>query len=402
MKLETTRLRIDATWSDVAEAIGFAMRPARDVSQATEELERSFCDHGVAALSLRSGLDALLTAMAWPQGSEIVLTAINIPHMPMLIAGHGLIPVPIDIDPRTTAPSIQDLERAITPRTKAIMVAHLYGGRAPMGAVMSVARGRGLMVLEDCAQTFDGSAWRGTAGADVTMFSFGSIKTATAFGGALMRFADSDLAAATRRVRDAQPAQTQLDFLRAVLLGACFKAIESPGRLSMFASALALFGKDFDTFLNESSRQFTNGDFFELIRRRPSPAQVDTLAARLTRTALGHVARRRGLGERILEELPNGVYMIGEEAEGTSWWLLPVVVPDPEVVVRSMRDAGIDATRGRSSLRALEPPSPRPASLRARDAMEHMIYLPRDPSMPDDTLKVMQEILRHAGRDLCE
>ena len=42
MKLETPRLRLDATWSDVAEAIGYAMRPARDVSQATEEQERSF------------------------------------------------------------------------------------------------------------------------------------------------------------------------------------------------------------------------------------------------------------------------------------------------------------------------------------------------------------------------
>lgn len=398
MWLDATRLRIDATWSDVRKAVGFAMRPARDASRETEELERAFSEYAVAALSLRSGLDAMLTALAWPEGSEIVLSAINIPHMPMLISGHGLVPVPVDLDARTTAPSAQDLERAITPRTKAIMIAHLYGGRAPMKEVMQVAERHGLMVIEDCAQTFDGSGWRGTPGAHVTMFSFGSIKTATAFGGALMRFSDPELALGTRTVRDAQPVQTQRDFLRCILLGASFKLIEAPERLSLFAGALAAVGKDFDTFINESSRRFTNGDFFELVRRRPSPAQIDTLAERIARTEPGHVDERRALGDRILEILPEGAYMIGEGAEETSWWLLPVVVPDPEGLVSSLRDAGIDATRGRSSLRALEPPPGRDEPTRAKEAMEHMVYLPRDPFIPDDAFSVMSDILQAHGR----
>jgi dTDP-4-amino-4,6-dideoxygalactose transaminase len=55
------------------------------------------------------------------------------------------------------------------------------------------ARSLGLFVFEDAAQAFTAPDWRGSAGADATYFSFGTIKTATAMGGALVRVPDAAL-----------------------------------------------------------------------------------------------------------------------------------------------------------------------------------------------------------------
>ena len=71
--------------------------------------------------------------------------------------------------------------------TKMLLVAHIFGTRFPLDTVLEVARSHSLVVVEDCAQAFVGSQYTGDDRADVSMFSFGTIKTATSFGGALIR-----------------------------------------------------------------------------------------------------------------------------------------------------------------------------------------------------------------------
>src|SRR6185369_11602384 len=131
--------------------------------------------------------------LAFPRGSEIIVSAITIPHVVDILLEHGLVLVPVDIDLSTLAIDADDVRTAITPRTKAILVAHIFGSRMPLDEVVAVAREHSLYIFEDCAQANDGSAWRGHAGATVSMFSFGSIKRQTALGGGLLRFKDAAL-----------------------------------------------------------------------------------------------------------------------------------------------------------------------------------------------------------------
>ena len=63
--------------------------------------------------------------------------------------------------PAAMAPSIESWRRAITPATRPILVAHLFGGRTEMGPVLELARQHGLLVIEDCAQAFAGMRYQG-------------------------------------------------------------------------------------------------------------------------------------------------------------------------------------------------------------------------------------------------
>src|SRR5262245_43319455 len=95
-------------------------------------------DEAIISLSVRTGWDLLLSTLDLPRGSEVLTTAVTIPDMVRIIEHHGLVPVAVDIDPARLEPVVEQLERAITPRTRAILVAHLFGSRVEMGPIIEV------------------------------------------------------------------------------------------------------------------------------------------------------------------------------------------------------------------------------------------------------------------------
>src|SRR5205814_10141043 len=132
-------------------------------------------------------------ALSLPTGDEIAFSSITHPDMVRIARAHGLRSLPVDLDPETLAPRADALERAITPRTRLLIVAHLFGGRADLAPLAEIATRHRLLVVEDCAQCLRGSEDLGDEQADVSLFSFGSTKTATALGGALARVGDRRL-----------------------------------------------------------------------------------------------------------------------------------------------------------------------------------------------------------------
>jgi perosamine synthetase len=78
------------------------------------------------------------------------------------------------------------LDELVTPRTKVLIVAHLFGSIAPLDQVLAWAKQRGIFVIEDAAEAYIGKDYRGHPDADAVLFSFGTIKTSTAFGSAIM------------------------------------------------------------------------------------------------------------------------------------------------------------------------------------------------------------------------
>ena len=187
------RKRLDIGWSDILSGLGacaFARREA--------ELRR---DVGVlvdppAAPSppcRRSGLDLLLEMLALPKGSEVLMSALTIPDMWKVVEHNGLVPVPVDVDPETLAPRPGAWRAAVTPRTKLALFAHLFGTRLTLAPLEELRREHGILILEDCAQAYTGADFKGDPAADVSMFSFGPIKTATALAGDVLRIKRSRL-----------------------------------------------------------------------------------------------------------------------------------------------------------------------------------------------------------------
>jgi dTDP-4-amino-4,6-dideoxygalactose transaminase len=145
---------------------------------------------GVPELSLfNNGTIALLVALrALDLSGEVITTPFTFPATPHALAWLGLTPVFADIDPVRLTLSPDAVERAITPRTTAILGVHVYGVPCDVDGLQAIADRHGLRVIYDAAHAF-GTRVRGrgigTFG-DVTMFSFHATKLFhTAEGGAL-------------------------------------------------------------------------------------------------------------------------------------------------------------------------------------------------------------------------
>lgn len=191
----------------VIERQGFIMGP--EVGRLEAEIAR-LCHtrHGIACAS---GTDALLLplkALDLRPGDEVITTAFTFFATAGTIHNAGGTPVFVDIDPATFNISPAAIEAAITPRTRAIIVVHLFGQMAAMERIGPIAARRGLPVIEDGAQSIgarrklDG-AWRmsGELGAVGTL-SFFPTKNLGAWGDAgLMVTQDDTLAERLGRLR---------------------------------------------------------------------------------------------------------------------------------------------------------------------------------------------------------
>ncbi|MDP2136770.1 MAG: DegT/DnrJ/EryC1/StrS family aminotransferase [Candidatus Didemnitutus sp.] len=113
------------------------------------------CSSGTAALHIA------VAALQLPPGSEIITSPVTDMGSVIGILYQQCVPVFADIHPRTYNMDPEAVRRAITPKTRAIMVVHLAGNPCDMEAFMALAREHNLIVIEDCAQSW-GAAFRGT------------------------------------------------------------------------------------------------------------------------------------------------------------------------------------------------------------------------------------------------
>ncbi|HEX5004762.1 MAG TPA: DegT/DnrJ/EryC1/StrS family aminotransferase, partial [Gemmatimonadales bacterium] len=218
----------------VIERQGFIMGP--EVTQLeTQVAKLSGAKHGIACAS---GTDALLLplrALGLQPGDEVIAPAFTFFATAGAIHNAGGRPVFVDIEPSTFNVDPAAVEAAITPRTRAIVLVHIFGQMADVGALAALARKHNLMLVEDAAQAIgarrkvDGT-WRaagelGTVGS----FSFFPTKNLGAWGdGGMMVAQDDTLAARLRRERlhggareyhhDEVGLNSRLDSIQAALL----------------------------------------------------------------------------------------------------------------------------------------------------------------------------------------
>lgn len=148
----------------------------------------AYCE-AKACVGVGNGTDALyltLRALGIGAGDEVITVAHTFIATSEAISMTGATPIFIDVLPDTLLMDPALLERAITPRTKAIVPVHLYGQSCDMDAIMEIARKHGLKVVEDAAQAH-GGRWRGQrvgSIGDAATFSFYPGKNLGAFGDA--------------------------------------------------------------------------------------------------------------------------------------------------------------------------------------------------------------------------
>jgi dTDP-4-amino-4,6-dideoxygalactose transaminase len=157
--------------------------------------------HCVAVNSATAGLHLALEALGIGPGDEVITTTHTFTATAEVVRYLGADVVLVDIDPTTLCIDVDAVERAITPRTKAVVPVHYGGLAAEMGRLLALARKRGLRVVEDAAHalpTTCGGRLIGTLDSDATVFSFYANKTITTGEGGMVVTRDDDLA---RRVK---------------------------------------------------------------------------------------------------------------------------------------------------------------------------------------------------------
>jgi dTDP-4-amino-4,6-dideoxygalactose transaminase len=110
--------------------------------------------HGYALASGTAAVHAAIAALDPEPGDEIVTSPITDMGALAPILYQTAIPVFADVDPHTYLITAETIERVLSPRTKAIIVTHLFGNPAEMDQIMELARQRNIPVIEDCAQAF--------------------------------------------------------------------------------------------------------------------------------------------------------------------------------------------------------------------------------------------------------
>ncbi len=155
--------------------------------------EKEFAEYVGAThcLSANSGTAALHMAVAAAgigPGDEVITSAFTFLASALAVLHHNAVPVFADIDPVTFNISPAEIERRITPRTKAIIPVHIHGMSADMDEILAIAERHNLVVIEDAAQSH-GATYKGrgvgTIG-DMGAFSVQSSKNLSAGEGGLL------------------------------------------------------------------------------------------------------------------------------------------------------------------------------------------------------------------------
>jgi len=188
--------------------------------------------HGVGVASGTDALILALRACGVQPGDEVLLPASTFVATGSAVSALGARPVFADVRPETYNLDPSEIDRRITPRTRAIIAVHLYGLAADMDPIATFAKSRKLPLIEDCAQAI-GAVYKGRrtgSFGDASCLSFYPTKNLGAYGDAGMVVSNSsELAARLRTLRNhgqtakylsSEPGwNSRLDEIQAAILG---------------------------------------------------------------------------------------------------------------------------------------------------------------------------------------
>lgn len=303
----------------------------------------------VATLSVRSGFDVLLSALDLPQGSEVIISDINIADMFTIAQSHGLVPVPVPINADTLSVDPDAIISLITDKTKMVLITHLFGSRADVSRISHIARERGLLLIEDCAQAWMGTELKNRQKADVEMYSFGLIKTNTAINGAVLRFRDDVIADRVRKLNHQLPWQKVSTFAGKIIKALILKILSNKIIYTILFLIAGAFNIDIESSLSGMTRGFVGGELLRMIRHRPSNPLLKLIYRKINNYDDAEISRRIEYAEQILSIIPKDM-RIGSEADTHFHWVLPIWVDAPSEWIEYLRRYGFDATAKASRL----------------------------------------------------
>ncbi|MDR3396205.1 MAG: DegT/DnrJ/EryC1/StrS aminotransferase family protein [Pandoraea sp.] len=195
----------------------FGARPVRVFNSGTATLEI-----GLRLAGVQSGDEVITTPLSWVATSNVILEV-------------GATPVFVDVDPATRNIDLDLLEKAITPKTRAIIPVYLAGLPVDMDRLYDIARRHKLRVIEDAAQAM-GSTWGGKrigSFGDLISLSFHANKNLTSIEGGALIFNNEDEARLAEKYRLQGVTRTGFDGMDVDVLGGKYNLTDVAARVGL-------------------------------------------------------------------------------------------------------------------------------------------------------------------------
>lgn len=170
---------------------------AQHVAELCAELTKlHHVEHALACCSGTFAVELALRGVKVRPGDEVILAGYDFPGNFRAVEAIGARAVLVDIEPHTWCLAVEQVEAAISPETKAVLVSHLHGGVADMERLVALCRARGIAVVEDACQSPGSEVQGRVAGTwgDVGVLSFGGSKLLTAGRGGAIVTNDAQIA----------------------------------------------------------------------------------------------------------------------------------------------------------------------------------------------------------------
>jgi perosamine synthetase len=351
----------------------------------------------MVCLSVRTSLDLVLQALNLPPGSEVILTAINIPQMVKILRYHGLVPIPVDVDVGGLAPKLEDIKRKITPRTKVLMLSFIFGAFFDAEPIHALAKEHGIFTIEDMAESFADIKNNGSPNADMSTFSFGTIKTQTALGGCVTVIRNNEVI--YRRMRELEEKyemESNYWYIKKIVKTLPVMLALNNTDINQMRKYLNYINYDYKDKAVSLVRGFKEKeDFLTTFRKRVPTPLFAMLYLRLhsfDKAELDRSTKRQLEGQQYL--LDQNVIVPGYLSKNRCFWLFPVIVPDVQLCYKMMNDRGVDAYMGTTQLDLVEPPigSTHEYPTEACYLITHVLYLPIHKNVPKEAIKKISDV----------
>ena len=390
------RKKLDYSFANIFTALTMTIVPRLDRSKIITEIENLWpMENVIAGLSVRTIFDSLLSTKKFEKGSEVIMTGITIPDMVKIVESHDLKIVPIDLNMETLQVKKEALNKAISKKTVMIVVAHLFGSRMEMGPIYEALDKRSdILIIEDCAQAYNGiNGYTKQSKTDISMFSFGSIKSITALGGAIGFTMDNELKKEIINKTCKHPKIKNAEFRKKVLKYIGLKILSNPFIYGFFILICRILKIDYDKTIISTVRMVQDNSLIEAIRKEPATSQLRYLLYRLTSMKENHIFQRKEVGDYVKNLLKN-CDIHGSSNPTHSYWLFPIRSSRRKKLVKLLRDSGFDATFTSTQLIPINKTDKDDNALvECEKYMSETIYLPVYETMSKNSLNKLARVV---------
>jgi dTDP-4-amino-4,6-dideoxygalactose transaminase len=386
------RKRIDISYSDLLFGMGKCIVPPNS-KKTIEAINVQWGGRSTfTCLSVRTGFDLLLKTLNYEKGREVLISALTIPDMVEIIEEHGLVAVPLAIDERTALPSAESVKALITDNTCAVIVTHLFGTHSPIDDIARVVKSQNILLIEDLAQAYGAASCGANAlMSDVSMYSFGTIKTATALGGAILQIQDEMLRELMIKAYGSYPIQSTSSYFKKIIKYSSLKTLTLSFSFGALVKYCKLFNIDYDELLYKWSKGFSGDGFLQNIRKKPCAPLLAVMKRRFEGNLTQRYQAQIERGKMLYNFASRYYACPGNGASSNIYWVFPIIANtehEVEGLIALLRKGGFDATN-RQSLIAIDNLGQKSAytASKATQIIKKIVYLPCYADMPMREIK---------------